>query len=215
MESENAEESKREEFKISAQALKALNLKKDKGGSGKTMFKMPKGAFEFISQFSDVLNESTRGTLDILTKSAEKNFDKCTRQEIPADAIRKSIGISDEAKIILARLAKKFGLSRDEVLYSLIVNWMEAVNQRNLSNEEKIKHARALEKMANDMLKIYDSPEATEARKKLFTCGDPDLDDTYGAVETLPALIPYIEQLYEFQDAIENFIDRKEKERNG
>lgn len=204
------EEGNREEFKISAQALKALNPKKEKTGSGKTMFKMPKGAFDFVAQLGKALNSSTRETLDFIMKLTDKTRENLERYEIPEDSIRKSVSISEEAKNTVTRLAKKLSWSRDEALYSIIENIKSQLNQKELTMEEKVKYARVLEKMADEMIEIYDSPEAMEARQKLFACCDPDLDETYGAAEALPELIPYIEQIYCFQNGIEKFIEKKE-----
>lgn len=201
-------------MEISPQSIKAANIMPSREKYSKTMFKMPEYAFEFISNLSKIDGiDSIKGALDIIAKFAKNSCqsNNITFYEIPDNSIRKSMTISNSAKNILSAISKDNNRSRDNILYSAVLNLMDKIAVRELSTDEKIKYANILKDMAEKMIDIFDSPNAVEAREKLSASNDPDFGD-FNAFQSCGDLLTYISQLYELPSTLEEFISIKEKE---
>lgn len=201
-------------LEISPQAVKAANIMPSKEKSGKTMFKMPEYAFEFVSNLSKIDGiDSIKEALDVISKFAKDSFKSNTMifYEIPDDSIRKSMTISDSAKNILSNIAKDTNKSRDNILYSALVNLIDKISVKELTINEKIKYAIILKNMAEKMLDIFYSPDAVEAREKLSASNDHDFGDPNN-FQSCGDLLTYISQLDELPYKLDEFINIKEKE---
>lgn len=203
-----------EKLEISTQTLKGLNLIPEKNKSSKTMFKLPEFAFEFINRLSKIEGiDTVREAIEMIVKRGIEDHKRedLPLVELPQNAIRKSVNISENSKKILEELAKSENISRDAAFLSCIWNMAYIISKRPASTSEKIKCAKVLLNMSRKMLDIYYSPEAEEARKTLWASNDSDfgtMDDAHSCGD----LLGYVECLNELPFALENFIKAKEAE---
>lgn len=206
-----------QKFEISPQVIKNQNLIPHKEKTGKTMFKLPVYAFNFINSLSEIDGvNSNKCAIDIIVERAKSDYEKNNLEffDIPEESIRKSITISNKSKDILARITREKNISRDNVFYSAIINIINLISVKKINIDEKIKYAKILHNMAKKMLEIYESKEVLEAREKLLACNDNDFGNT-DDFQSCNNLLGYIEQLYELPSALEGFINMKENEKNN
>lgn len=201
-------------LEISPQAMRAANVMPQKEKSGKTMFKMPKAAFDCISIFAKIDGiDSVKGALDSIAKYANESCNSGSMKfyEIPDDSIRKSLTINNDSRDILNRLAKENNQTRDNIIYSSIINLIEKIKVNKLTNKEKIKYAIIIKNTINKMIELFDSKEFIEAHEKLSASNDPDFGD-FNTFESVSNLLDYVSQIYQLPDEIDRFIYNKEKE---
>lgn len=202
------------DLKISLHSVKRENIIPLKEKSSKTMFKMPEFAFDCINKLAKIEGiNSTKGALDTIAKFAEESCKAKTLifYDTPESSKYKSVTISAAAKDTFSRLAKANDKSRDNILFSAIINLMEKVRVKDLSKEEKVKYAAALINMAEKMIAIFDSQEFVEAREKLLACNDPDFGD-FNNFQNCGDLLAALGQIYELPYALKEFINIKERE---
>lgn len=188
---------------INKKVLDTLGAKKQV--IGKTIFRLPAYMEAFFRQMADMSGLTLREFLDLLARAATKADSESMLiiSDAPAEGKRMSYAISEEAKEIFTGLARKYNVSRDNILQSTLNYILHEFEKAALSADERIKYARILDDAFNKMIEIYDSKDVQEAKNKLHTADDPDFSDC-------DEKINYIEQLYDID--IKEYIRRKEHE---
>lgn len=188
---------------INKKVLDTLGAKKQL--VGKTIFRLSPQWENFLRQLAKTSNLTLRDFLDSLATIAEQAYSKgiLPISSAPTEGKRMSYAISKDAKETFTRLARKCGVSRDNIIQGSLAYILKEFEKNALSAEEKIKYAIILNKALKKMSDIYYSDSVSDAREKLCATGDPDFADC-------EEKFTHIEQLNEVY--LETYIRRKQYE---
>ena len=169
-------------------------------GRTKTTFALPESDYARLETLSQSFSLSIRSILDNLAAEAHQiltpdNADPLL--PITETCLRKSYGISMESKRIFEELAKSRGVSRNQLVHTVLnrycqslVQYLQELPHRNTVNAQK------LMEMCGRMLEIYEQSEYAGARKELATT------EGFAACHELLA---HVECLYELEAALQAF----------
>ena len=174
-------------------------------GRTKTTFALPASDYNKLEILSRCFSQSIRIILDQLADEAERNL---TPDNAPAllpiteKCLRKSYGISMKSKQRFEALADKLGCSRNIVVHTVLTSHcLSLVQSLQEQARQHTLNAQKLREMCRRMLEIYAQPEYGAARK--------DLVDEPAFAEC-NALLGHIEQLYELETSLQNFIQSQQ-----
>ena len=172
----------------------------------KTTFSLPASDYEMLEHLSQYLSISIRSVLDEIAHHADDHFNPDETPVMLPDApcSRKSYGISRSSKQIFEDLAKRFDCTRNQVLHAALKDYCRHVETsfRELT-DLRLKSARKLMEMRHNMLEIYEQPEYAAARNALASMEDPKFAECN-------ELLGHIEQLYEFDLALQTFMEKQQ-----
>lgn len=178
------------------------------------MFKISDEMYDVLTALTRIQGcKGMRDAISVVAKVAQNNEESMDIVEVPEDATRKSVAITEEDKQFFAQMAKKRGVSRDTAFYSCLSFLVEILQKKwALTTEQKIHYANVLLDVQNKMLAVLNSPEAVEAREALAEANDPDFgsyDDRQSCLDCLEKIGLYLTAL-----DLEEFIELKKKELN-
>ena len=171
----------------------------------KTTFSLPASDYEMLEHLSQYLSISIRSVLDEIAHHADDHFNPNeTSVILPPDTpcSRKSYGISRRSKQIFEDLAERFDCTRNQVLHAALKDYCRHV-ETSFRELTRLTSARKLMEMRHNMLKIYEQPEYAAARKDLVPMEDPKFAE-------YNEFLGHIEQLYEFDLALQTFMEKQQ-----